>query len=369
MVDLKSQYLKIKDEINDEIQDVLDSTRFIGGPKVESFANNLASYLGADHVITCANGTDALQIALMSLNLKPDDEVIVPAFTYVATAEVICLLGLKPVMIDVEYGTFNINKKLVEDAITPNTKAIIIVHLFGQSTDMDDILVLAKERGIYTIEDNAQSIGAVYNSNVSGQKKTGTMATIGTTSFYPSKNLGCYGDGGAMCTNDQDIAEKLKMIANHGQSKRYYHDLVGCNSRLDALQAAILNVKLKHLDEYSKTRQRIASEYDAAFQEIEGIEIPKRLTNSTHVFNQYNLKVHGDRRDQLLKHLNSAKIPTMIYYPLPLYKQKAFKKHWVEEELPVTEKLCKEVLAIPMHSEIRDDQLTYIINSVKSFFN
>jgi dTDP-4-amino-4,6-dideoxygalactose transaminase len=367
MVDLNSQYLKIKTEIDREIEEVLESTRFIGGQKLIEFSNNLSNYLGVKHVIPCANGTDALQIALMALELEKGDEIIVPSFTYVATAEVISLLGLKPVMIDVERGTFNINRDLVLDAITPRTKAVIIVHLFGQCTEMDGILDLAEEKGIYTIEDNAQAIGSEYKSKSVGVKKAGTMATIGTTSFFPSKNLGCYGDGGAMFTNDNTIAKKLKMISNHGQEKRYFHKVIGCNSRLDAIQAGVLNVKLKYLDKYCEERAKVAKRYDLAFREISDLEIPERNSNSTHVFHQYTLKVLNGKRDELIVHLKAIGVPSMIYYPVPLYKQEAFRPFTDVENLPVTESLCKTVMSLPIHSEMKDSDLEYIIQSVKSF--
>lgn len=369
MVDLKSQYLTIKTEIDGEIQEVLDSTRFIGGNKVNEFADNLKTYLGTQHVIPCANGTDALQIALMALGLEKGDEVIVPSFTYVATAEVICLLGLKPVMIDVEYGTFNINAELVLNAITPKTKAIIVVHLFGQCSEMDGILKLAKEKGIFTIEDNAQAIGSVYTSEDTGSKKSGTMATIGTTSFFPSKNLGCYGDGGAIFTNDDVLAAKLKMIANHGQEKKYYHSVIGCNSRLDAIQAAILNVKLKRLDTYCQERAKVAYEYDRNFADIEELILPERIENSTHVFHQYTLKLVNGRRNDLIDHLKKEGVPAMIYYPVPLYKQKAFAPFTDVDNLSTTEQLCKEVISLPIHSEMKEQVQEYIIQSVHKFFN
>jgi len=368
MVDLKSQYLNIKTEIDTEIQEVLNSCAFINGPKLEIFKNNLANYLGIKHVIPCANGTDALQIALMALELKPGDEVIVPSFTYVATAEVIGLLGLVPVMIDVDYGTFNVTRTLVEKAITKNTKAIIVVHLFGQTTDMDGILALAQERGIFTIEDNAQAIGSDYNSDILGPKKAGTMATIGTTSFFPSKNLGCYGDGGAVFTENDSLATKIKMIANHGQEKKYHHSVIGCNSRLDAIQAAILDVKLKYLNQYILARQKVAERYDQEFEEIEELVIPQRDAKSTHVFHQYTLKVKNGKRDELQSFLLDKGIPSMIYYPIPLYKQKAFSSITEIVNLEVTELLCQEVLSLPIHTEMKDEAQTFIISEVKAFY-
>jgi len=368
MVDLKSQYLHIKDEIDSEIQGVLNSTRFIGGPLVSKFADDLKSYLDVNHVIPCANGTDALQIALMALDLEPGDEVIVPSFTYVATAEVIGLLNLKPVMIDVEYDSFNINRSLVEEAITPKTKVIIVVHLFGQSTDMEGILDLAKDKELIVIEDNAQAIGAEYSYANGQKKKTGCMGHIGTTSFFPSKNLGCYGDGGAMFTNDEEIAQRLKMISNHGQKKKYYHSVIGCNSRLDAIQAAILGVKLKYLDNYSTKRNEVANKYDLAFKNITRIKTPTRSEYSNHVFHQYTIKVLDDRRDELKNYLLEKNISSMIYYPVPLYSQEAFSSLTNVTSLPVTERLCKEVLSLPIHTEMEEQVQDYIIESLCNFF-
>jgi UDP-2-acetamido-2-deoxy-ribo-hexuluronate aminotransferase len=326
----------------------------------------LATYLGVKHVIPCANGTDALQIAFMALNLMPDDEVIVPGFTYVATAEVIALLGLKPIIVDVDADNFNINLQEIEKYITPKTKAIIPVHLFGQSTDMEGIMVLAKKYNLYVIEDSAQAIGS--NCIVNGiTHKTGTIGHIGCTSFFPSKNLGCYGDGGAIFTNDDDLAIKLSMIANHGQSKKYFHQIVGVNSRLDTIQAAILNVKLKYLDEFCAKRIQFADHYDARLSNIKGIEIPKRERYSTHVFHQYTLKIAADRRDDLIQHLKNNDIPSMIYYPLPLYTQGAFEKYFVQK-LPITEVLCKEVMSLPIHTEYDAKLVDYICDVVVDFF-
>jgi UDP-2-acetamido-2-deoxy-ribo-hexuluronate aminotransferase len=366
MVDLKGQYKNIKSEIDNAISIVVNSASFINGPAVKEFSANLATYLGVKHVIPCANGTDALQIAFMALNLMPDDEVIVPGFTYVATAEVIALLGLKPIIVDVNADNFNINLKEIEKHITPKTKAIIPVHLFGQSTDMEGIMVLAKKYNLYVIEDNAQAIGS--NCIVNGIiHKTGTIGHIGCTSFFPSKNLGCYGDGGAIFTNDDDLAIKLSMIANHGQSKKYFHQIVGVNSRLDTLQAAILNVKLKYLDEFCAKRIQFADHYDARLSNIKGIEIPKRDTFSTHVFHQYTLKVAENRRDDLIQHLKNRDIPSMIYYPLPLYTQGAFEKYFVQK-LPITEVLCKEVMSLPIHTEYDAKLVDYICDVVIDFF-
>lgn len=370
MVDLQGQYGKIKSEIDAGIRQVIETTAFIGGPAVGSFQKNLESYLGAKHVITCANGTDALQIALMALDLQPGDEVIVPAFTYVASAEVIALLQLKPVMVDADPHTFNVTAELIEAAITPRTKAVIPVHLFGQSCDMEPILEVARRHRLWVVEDNAQAIGADYTFSDGRKQKTGTIGHIGCTSFYPSKNLGCYGDGGAISTNDDELAQKMRMIANHGQNKRYYHALVGVNSRLDAIQAAVLNVKLKYLDDYAAARQGAAARYDAAFKDRDDLIIPARQHNSTHVFHQYTLQVKTGSREQLQNHLQSLGIPTMIYYPVPLYEQEAFKNTaGAIEKLPVTDYLCRVVLSLPMHTELDAGMSDFIINGVLSFFD
>jgi dTDP-4-amino-4,6-dideoxygalactose transaminase len=368
MVDLKGQYLKIKSEIDQAISEVIYSTQFIGGPIVNAFANNLQKHLHVNHVIPCANGTDALQIALMALDLQPGDEVIVPAFTYVATAEVIALLQLKPIMVDVDPDTFNITSEIIEKAITPKTKAVVPVHLFGQSADMEPIMKIAEKHNIYVIEDNAQAINADYTFKNGEIKKAGTIGHIGTTSFFPSKNLGCYGDGGAIFCNDDLLADKIKMVANHGQIKRYYHEVVGCNSRLDAIQAAVLNIKLKYLDEYCLARQKAAAHYDQAFTEIDELVIPARQHNSTHVFHQYTLKVKNNKREELVEYLNKKQIPVGIYYPLPLYRQNAFAKYYNGEPLPVTEELCEEVISLPIHTEMEEELLNYISSTVKSFF-
>ncbi|MBV6653940.1 MAG: DegT/DnrJ/EryC1/StrS family aminotransferase [Mameliella sp.] len=370
MVDLKTQYQKLKTEIDAAVLGVLDSCTYINGPTVKSFKANLESYLGASHVIPCANGTDALQIALMAVGLKPGDEVIVPAFTYVATAEVIALLNLKPVMVDVDPDTFNVTADIIKAAITPKTKAIVPVNLFGQSCDMEPIMQLANEHNLWVIEDNAQAIGADYTFIDGHTQKTGTIGHIGCTSFYPSKNLGAYGDGGAIYTNDEALGQQLQIIANHGQVKRYYHDMVGVNSRLDSIQAAILDIKLKHLDDYADARGKAADYYDAAFKDIEELDTPIRDPKSTHVFHQYTLKVAGNRRDELQNHLKEAGIPSMIYYPVPLYKQKAYNQasgHTIES-LPITESLCQTVISLPMHSELEEPMLEYIAKKVKSFF-
>lgn len=370
MVDLKGQYKKIKNEIDEAVLDCIASTAFINGPKVSEFQRNLENYLQVNHVIPCANGTDALQIALMALDLKEGDEVIVPSFTYVATAEVIALLKLSPVMVEVDEETFNLTAEIIEKAITPKTKAIVPVHLFGQSCDMSPIMELAEKHGLYVIEDNAQAIGGDYFFSDGTKKKTGTIGHIGCTSFFPSKNLGCYGDGGAIFTNDENLAKKIRMIANHGQAKKYYHSVIGVNSRLDSLQAAILNVKLKHLDEYCESRLRVAEKYDAAFAKIEELQTPVREKNSTHVFHQYTLKAKNGERENLQQYLQEKNVPSMIYYPVPLYKQEAFKSYVAADfELPITEKLCETVISLPVHTEMDDETQNYIIECVKDFFN
>jgi dTDP-4-amino-4,6-dideoxygalactose transaminase len=363
MVDLKGQYLKISNEINEAIQEVIDSTTFINGPRVKQFAQNLESYVGVKHVIPCANGTDALQVAFMALNLKPGDEVIVPCFTYVATAEVIALLGLVPVLVDVDSKTFQIDTTAFESAITAKTKAVVPVHLFGQCADMETILSICKQHNIYVVEDTAQAIGANYtlNGEVRG---AGTMGHFGTTSFFPSKNLGCYGDGGAIFTNDDDLAEKARMICNHGQKKKYYHSVVGVNSRLDTVQAAILDVKLKYLDEYSAARQQVANRYDEAFANHPALEIPYRDLKSTHVFHQYTLKIHDLNRDALKQHLADNGIPSMVYYPVPLNEQEAYKG---VGNFPVTDDLCTRVLSLPMSTELTIDQQQKVIETLLNF--
>lgn len=369
MVDVKSQYLKIKEEIDRGIQEVLDTTAFINGPQVKKFQKDFEAYLGVKHVIPCANGTDALQIAMMAVGLKPGDEVIVPAFTYVATAEVIALLGLIPVMVDVDSDTFNINIEGIRAAITPKTKCIVPVHLYGQAADMESIMQIANEHKLWVIEDNAQAIGSDYTFSDGRTAKTGTIGHIGCTSFYPSKNLGCYGDGGAIMTNDDKLGALLHKIANHGQSIRYYHDVVGCNSRLDSIQAVVLGAKLPHLDDYCDARRKVADYYDAAFADVEALETPFRAAYTTHVFHQYTLKVKNGKRDELKQYLDEQKVPNMIYYPVPLYKQEAFKASSNGlEYLDNTEQLCKEVISLPIHTEMTDEQLAYICNKVSAFF-
>ncbi len=369
MVDLKGQYAHIQKEVDEAILSAIREAQFINGPQVGSFANELSEYLDGAHVIPCANGTDALQIAMMALDLKPGDEVIVPSFTYVATAEVIGLLNLKPVMVDVDPNSFNITADKIKPAITSKTKAIVPVHLFGQCADMEPILALAKEKGLFVIEDTAQAIGASYTFKDGTKKKAGTMGHIGSTSFFPSKNLGCYGDGGAMYTMDPELAGRLRMIANHGQVKKYVHKYIGVNSRLDTIQAAILRIKLRNLDSYSAARNAAAKKYDTLLNGIEGLVLPTRQVNSTHVFHQYTLKVTGGRRDDLKKHLEQVGIPSMIYYPIPLNEQEAYQSIGrVEGDLSVTQVLCTSVLSIPMHTELNDEQIHFIGENILNFF-
>ena len=369
MVDLHSQYLKIKQEIDAGINQVIETSAFINGPQVKEFAVNLAQYTGSKHVITCGNGTDALQIALMALDLKPGDEVIVPAFTYVASAEVIGLLGLTPVMVDVDYATFNVTASNLERALSPRTKAIIPVHLFGQSCDMEPIMQFAAKHGLYVVEDNAQAIGAVYTFSDGQKKHTATIGHIGCTSFFPSKNLGCYGDGGAVFTDDEMLAERIRMIANHGQQVKYHHKVIGCNSRLDTIQAAILNVKVKHLDEYCQARYEAAQYYTSRLMNVKGIITPEELPQSTHVYHQYTLKILDGKRDALKQYLADAGIPSMIYYPLPLQQQQAFKGITrAAESLDIAEKLAYSVLSLPIHTELTIEQQDLVINRIKDFF-
>jgi UDP-2-acetamido-2-deoxy-ribo-hexuluronate aminotransferase len=369
MVDLIGQYKKIKNELDDAIIQTVESSAYINGPQVAQFAKNLEKYLNVAHVIPCANGTDALQIALMALDLKQGDEVIVPAFTYVATAEVIALLGLTPIMVDVDPNTYNLTAELFEAAITARTKAVVPVHLFGQSADMEPIMKIAAEKGIFVVEDNAQAIGANYHFSDGSTQKAGTIGDIGTTSFFPAKNLGCFGDGGAIFTNNDSLAEKLRIIANHGQTERYYHGLIGVNSRLDSIQAAILDVKLKYLDDYATSRNIAAAHYDEAFKNIENIQIPVRDNNSTHVFHQYTMRITGNKREALRKYLSDHNIPHNVYYPVPLYEQEAFAHlAGAVNFLPVTDLLCKEVISLPIHTEMNDEILTVISNTVKDFF-
>ncbi|AMS26967.1 Pleiotropic regulatory protein [Bacteroidetes bacterium UKL13-3] len=369
MVDLKGQYKQIKAEIDSAIITCVESAEFINGKLVQQFAGNLAKFTGAKHVIPCANGTDALQIAMMALNLKPIDEVIVPAFTYVATAEVIALLGLTPVWVDVNPDTFNIDCGKIEAAITPKTKAIVPVHLYGQCSDMEQIIAIADKHNIYVIEDTAQAIGAEFTFLDGGKKMAGTIGTIGCTSFFPSKNLGCYGDGGAMFTNDDYLGNYIKMIANHGQEKKYHHDTIGVNSRLDTLQAAILAVKLNYLTQYSEARSAAASVYDELLKEVNQLQIPVRNKQSTHVFHQYTLKVSDGKRDELKKHLEGKGIPTMIYYPIPMHLQKAYySDKYPKGSFSIAESLTDCVLSLPMHTELSRETQEYIVNEIKSFY-
>ena len=370
MVDLIGQYEKIQPEIDKAVLDVIRSSAYINGPEVTAFRSELENYLKVKHVIPCANGTDALQIAMMALGLKPGDEVITASFTYVATAEVIALLQLKPVLVDVLPGTFTIDPKAIEAAITPKTKAIVPVHLFGQCADMDTINAIAKKHNLFVIEDIAQAIGADYTMRNGTVQKAGTLGIIGCTSFFPSKNLGCYGDGGALFTNDDALGKKIKMIANHGQSVQYYHDEVGVNSRLDSIQAAILRIKLRHLDEYASARQKVAAFYDRAFANHPNIIIPERFPNSTHVFHQYTLVLKNSNRDQLREYLASKEIPAMIYYPVPLHFQKAYTDpRYKAGDFPVTEWLCANVISLPIHTEMNEETLNYITENVLGFLN
>lgn len=369
MVDLHGQYLKIKNEVDAGISQVIESSAFINGPQVKEFAGKLADYVHCKHVITCGNGTDALQIALMALDLKPGDEVIVPAFTYVASAEVIGLLGLTPVMVDVDYNTFNVTLKNIEKALSPKTKAIIPVHLFGQSCDMAPIMEFANKHKLYVVEDNAQAIGARYTFPDGSAKFTGTIGHIGCTSFFPSKNLGCYGDGGAIFTDDDVLGERLKMIANHGQQVKYHHMVIGCNSRLDTIQAVVLNAKLPHLDEYCEARYAAAQYYTSALKGIDGIITPVEQPNSTHVYHQYTLKVLNGKRDALKQYLADNGIPSMIYYPLPLQQQEAFSNITrAAESLDTAAELAASVLSLPIHTEISHEQQDMVIDAIKSFF-
>ena len=369
MVDLYGQYLKIKEEVDAALNEVIETSAFINGPQVKNFSSALAEYVGCKYVIPCGNGTDALQIALMALNLQPGDEVIVPAFTYVASAEVIGLLGLTPVMVDVDYETFNVTVDNLEKALTPKTKAVIPVHLFGQSCDMEPIMKFANKHHLYVIEDNAQAIGAVYTFADGTRKHTGTIGHIGCTSFFPSKNLGCYGDGGAIFTDDEELAERLRMIANHGQQIKYHHKVIGCNSRLDTMQAAILNIKLKHLDDYCKARYEAAQYYSRHLKGIKGIVLPTELPESTHVYHQYTIKVLDGKRDELKQYLAEAGIPSMIYYPLPLQQQEAFKNITRSAEaLDIAEKLANSVLSLPIHTELQTSQQDMVIEKIKDFF-
>jgi UDP-2-acetamido-2-deoxy-ribo-hexuluronate aminotransferase len=370
MVDLISQYQHIKPIVDKGFEEVLSSASFINGPQVNSFSRNLEKYLDVKHVIPCGNGTEALQIALMALNLQPGDEVITADFTFAATVEVISLLKLNSVLVDVDYDTFTISPEAIRKAITPNTKAIIPVHLFGQCANMEEIMQIANEHNLYVIEDNAQAIGAEYTFKNGTCKKSGTMGIIGTTSFFPSKNLGCYGDGGALFTDNDELAHKIRGIVNHGMYKRYYHDEIGVNSRLDSLQAVVLNAKLPLLDSYNEERIKVADYYDRAFSDHPNLVIPVRMDlYSTHVFHQYTLKVINSDRNSLQQYLSKKEIPAMIYYPVPLRKQKAYDNgNYKDEDFPVTNKLINEVISLPMHTELEEDQLKFITDTVLNFF-
>jgi UDP-2-acetamido-2-deoxy-ribo-hexuluronate aminotransferase len=369
MVDLKAQYEKLCSEIDTAIKNVLNSTAFIKGPEVGLFEKELQKYLNVSHVISCANGTDALQISMMALGIKPGDEVITPDFTFISTAEVVALLGLKLVLVDPDPYTYNISVEAIKKAITPRTKAIVPVHLFGQCADMESIMKIAQENGICIIEDTAQATGADYIYTDGTRKKAGTIGTIGTTSFFPSKNLGCYGDGGALFTNDEAIAKKMRSIANHGMKIKYHHDDIGINSRLDTVQAAILNVKLKYLDQFNTARGKVADFYDEALSGCSSVIIPERSTFSTHIFHQYTIRVKNGKRDGLKKFLESARIPSMVYYPGPLHIQDAYRYlGYTENDFPVTSTLCKEVLSLPMHPDMELNQLDYIAANILKFF-
>lgn len=369
MVDLKSQYDKIKDTVNNSIQEVLDNTAYINGPQVHEFQKNLEEYLGVKHVIPCANGTDALQIAMMSLGLKPGDEVITADFTFAATVEVIALLQLTPVLVDVEPDTFNISIEGIRNAITPRTKAIVPVHLFGQAANMEAIMAIAKEHNLYVIEDNAQAIGASYKYADGSKKKVGAISDVASTSFFPSKNLGCYGDGGAIFTNNDELAHVIRGIVNHGMYERYHHDVVGVNSRLDSVQAAVLNAKLPLLDSYNEARQAAADKYNAAFAGHANIVTPvTKGDKDSHVFHQYTLRILNGQRDALMKHLQEKGIPCAIYYPIPLHRQKAYlDERYNEADFTVTNQLVDEVMSLPMHTELDDEQIKFITDTVLEF--
>ena len=368
MVDLQAQYQRLKLELDAAMLGVAADCTYIKGPALVEFEANLAAYLNVKHVIGVANGTDALQIAFMALGLKPGDEVIVPSFTYVATAEVIGLLGLTPVMVDVDLESFTISIDHIKKAVTAKTKAIVPVHLYGQAADMEAILAIAKEHQLYVIEDNAQAIGSDFTFSNGETAKTGTLGDIGCTSFFPSKNLGCFGDGGAMFTNDDELASRIRMIANHGQPRKYIHTVLGVNSRLDTIQAAILNVKLKELDDFARRRQAVAATYDAALLSVPEICIPNVMTYSTHVYHQYTVRITNGKRDELQAFLKENGVPSMIYYPIPLYDQEAFARYHDGVQHPNTEQLCKEVISFPMHTEMDTDTQNYIISTLKSFF-
>jgi dTDP-4-amino-4,6-dideoxygalactose transaminase len=370
MVDLNGQYRKIRWQVNREIKKVINSSSFINGPIVKDFQNNLQEYLNVRHVIPCANGTDALQIALMALDLKRGDEIITTNFSFASTIEVILLLGLKPVVVDIDPKSFNINPSLIQDKITERTKAIIPVHLFGQSCRMEEILEIANKNNLQVIEDNAQALGSTYKFSNSQKQMSGTIGDIATTSFFPSKNLGCYGDGGAIFTNSDNLAYKMRGIVNHGMYERYYHDEIGVNSRLDSIQAAILNIKLKYLDKYNKRRQEAASLYNASFDRIDEIEVPFVESDiDSHVYHQYTLKINNGKRDELADHLQKNKIPFGIYYPLGFHEQKAYKQEFISDnDFPETNKVKDQVISLPMHTELTKKQIKFITNTIISFF-
>lgn len=370
MVDLHGQYLKIKTEVNEAIQRVIDSTVFIKGNDVHQFQEELSTYMGVHHTIACGNGTDALQLAMMALGLQPGDEVITTPFTFISTIEVIKLLGLKPVLVDVEEQTFNIDPNLLENAVTDRTRAIVPVHLFGQCAYMEKIMELATSRGVFVIEDNAQAIGTDYIYPDGSTKKAGTIGHIGTTSFFPSKNLGAFGDGGALFTNDNSLGQLLRALMNHGMKQRYYYDYVGVNSRLDSMQAAILRIKLRHLDHYTLARQQVAAYYDHALSDLTDIQVPVRSPFTTHIFHQYTLRLPAGSRDDLKAWLQKKQIPSMIYYPVPLHLQHAYRDlGYKPGDLPVSEKLSGNVLSLPMHTELDEEQLDYISEQIHAFFN
>lgn len=376
MVDLKGQYQDIKHSVDNAIQKVIDEASFINGPKVKEFQTNLENYLGVKHVIPCANGTDALQIAMMGVGLKPGDEVITADFTFAATVEVIALLGLTPVLVDVDPNNFNIDIECIKKAITPKTRAIVPVHLFGQCANMEAILKIAKDNNLFVIEDNAQAIGANYSFSDGSKAKAGTLGDVASTSFFPSKNLGCYGDGGAIFTNDDDLAHSIRGIVNHGMYKRYHHDVVGVNSRLDSIQAAVLDAKLPKLDSYNQARRNAAKKYNTAFRTHPNLVIPKSGIDcdnicdncDCHVFHQYTLKLKNGDRDGLVAHLNAKGIPCGVYYPIPIHQQKAYKSaRYDKADFKVTNQLSKEVFSLPMHTELEDDQIDYIVNTIKEY--
>lgn len=370
MVDLKSQYQKIKSEIDSSIEEVIESTSFINGPAVKKFQEHLERYLGVKHVIPCGNGTDALQVAMMALDLQPGDEVITTTFTFIATAEVIALLRLTPVCVDVDADTMNISISALEKAITPKTKAIVPVHLFGQTANMEAIMEIAQKHNLFVIEDACQAIGADYKFKDGTIKKAGTIGDVGCTSFFPSKNLGCYGDGGALFTNNDDLAHKIRGVVNHGMFVRYYHDMVGVNSRLDSIQAAILDIKLSHLDEYAKARNYAATYYNNAFANNSKIVTPITASYTSHVFHQYTLVIKDLDRAKLIEFMSQKEIPVMIYYPVPMHKQKAYlDPRYKDGDFPVAEYLSEHVISLPMHTELDDEQLKYITESLLSFIN